>query len=241
VNSAPSIDRSASFLPRPTSDLRSLTSVPFFSLRSFTLIELLVVIGIISILLVAVIPVVNSLSKAGGRKAAINNLLGAIEQAHTQAIKDGQATYVVFPTFTAGSQATLDRYHHKSYAIFEDDPAAPTAPKQLTNWKTLPTGVALRSSGPAKLSDLTASTALSPAFTPTFGPDATATAVFQCIKFNSTGEVESPPSNVTLTVFEGFVNGATEVISGGKDGSGNPSAAESINIARLSGRAVSAQ
>jgi type II secretory pathway pseudopilin PulG len=202
--------------------------------------ELLVVIGIISVLLVAVIPVVNTLSKSSGRKAAISNLLGAIEQARIQAIKDGQATYVVFPTFTGGTQATLDRYHHKSYAIFEDDPANPTTPKLLTNWKTLQAGVALRSAGAGKLSDLTAASALTPAFTPTFGPESTATAVFRCIKFNSTGEVESPPSNVSLTVFEGYVNGTTEIATGSKDPSGNPLAAGSINIARLTGRAVSA-
>jgi len=101
--------------------------------------------------------------------------------------------------------------------------------------------VALRSSGNGNLPSLTASSALTPAFTPTFGPDTTATAAFQCIKFNSSGEVESPPNNVSLTVFEGYVNGTIEVITGSKDGSGNPSAAESINIAHLTGRAVSAQ
>ncbi len=51
---------------------------------AFTLIEMLVVIGIISILLVAVIPAVNSLSKSGGRKASISALLGAIEQTRAQ-------------------------------------------------------------------------------------------------------------------------------------------------------------
>lgn len=208
---------------------------------AFTLIELLVVIGIISVLLVAVIPVVSSLSKSGGRKAAISNLLGAIEQARTQAIKSGQATYVIFPAFTAATGPTLERYHHKSYAIFEDDPANPTTPKQLANWKTLPAGVALRSSGTGKLSDLTAASALTPSFTPAFTPESSATASFQCIKFNSSGEVESPPSNVVLTVFEGYVNGTTEVVTGSKDGTGNPLAAESINIARLTGRAVSAK
>lgn len=197
--------------------------------------------GIIAILLVAVIPVVNSLSKSGGRKAAISSLLGVIEQARTQAIKGGQATYVVFPTFTGGSQSTLERYHHKSYAIFEDDPATPAVPKQLTNWKTLPAGVALRSTGSGKLSDLSDTSTLAPSLTLNFGPEPAATCVFRCVKFAANGEVESPPNNVTLTVFEGYVNGTSEVITGSKDGSGNPSAAESIKIARLTGRAVSAQ
>src|SRR5205807_7976742 len=89
---------------------------------AFTLLELLVVIAIISVLLVAVIPAVNSFSKSSGRKGAISNLLGAFEQARAEAIKSGQATYVVFPTFASGtSQTTLDRYNYKSFAIFEDD------------------------------------------------------------------------------------------------------------------------
>src|SRR6188472_4764207 len=50
----------------------------------FTLIEMMVVIGIISIMLVAVIPIVSSLSKSSGRKGAVGNLLSAIEQARAQ-------------------------------------------------------------------------------------------------------------------------------------------------------------
>ena len=206
--------------------------------RAFTLIEMLVVIGIISILLVALIPAVNSLSKSSGRKAAVSNLLGAFEQARAQAIKDGQATYVVFPIFTSGTQATLDRYNYKSYAIFEDDPATPATPKQLTNWKTLPAGVALRAAGTTPLSSLSDPATLS--ITLTFGPDNTAKP-FKCLKFNSSGEVESPPSNVSIAIFEGYVNGGLEVITGSKDASGNPLATESINIARLTGRAVAVQ
>ena len=61
---------------------------------AFTLLELLVVIGIIAILMAMIAPAVTSLSKSNGRKAAIANLLGGIEQARAQAIADGQATYV---------------------------------------------------------------------------------------------------------------------------------------------------
>src|SRR6266571_1834156 len=103
--------------------------------HGFTLIELLVVIGIIVMALAALVPAVTSLSKSGGRRAARNSLLGGIEQARAEAIKSGQATYVVFPTFTSGTQSTLDRYNYRSYAIFEDDAANPGNVKQLTEWK----------------------------------------------------------------------------------------------------------
>ena len=206
--------------------------------RAFTLLELLVVIGIISILLVAVIPAIN-LTKSSGRKGAISNLLGAIEQARAEAIKTGQATYIVFPTFTIASQTTLDRYNYKSYAIFEDDPTTnPISQKQLTNWKTLPTGVAIRSkAGSSESITNLASTSTMFAFT----PEAGTTAAFYYIKFNANGEVELPPvppSNITLAVFEGFVDPTSaEVVTSTKDATGEPAARESITIARLTGRA----
>src|SRR5213595_4326861 len=109
--------------------------------RAFTLIEMLVVLGMIVILLSALVPAVTSLSKANGRKAAMANLLGGIEQARAEAIKSSQATYVVFPTFGAGTaQSILDRYNYRSFAVFEDDPLNPATPKQISGWKILPTG-----------------------------------------------------------------------------------------------------
>src|SRR5881392_1841348 len=179
--------------------------------RAFTLIEMLVVLGMIVILLSALVPAVTSLSKANGRKAAIANLLGGIEQARAEAINTSQATYVVFPAFGAGTaQSTLDRYNYKSYAIFEDNAANPGSVKQVTPWKALATGVALRAAGTAALANLapTASPTPTPPFT--FTPDTSATPVYQYLKFNSNGEVEAPAANVLLGVFEGFVNGTTE-------------------------------
>jgi len=201
---------------------------------AFTVLELLVVLGIIAIMLVALVPAVTSLSKAGGRRAALNSLLGGIEQARAEAIKSGQPTYVVFPTFTSGAQSTLDRYNYRSYAIFEIDLATGVA-KQLTDWKSFPAGVALRAAGTAALSNLADPATLTPPVTFTFNPDTSATP-FRCFKFNSNGEVQAPAANVLLAVFEGYVNNGSEVATT-KDGSGNPSAVEYLTVSQFTGRA----
>ena len=114
--------------------------------RAFTLVEMLIVMIIMLIALGALIPAVTSLSKSNGRQAATSNLIGAIEQARAEAINSGQPTYVVFPTTLSSTDPNLvQRYSYHSYAIFQDDPLNPTTPKQLSGWKTLPTGVSLRS------------------------------------------------------------------------------------------------
>jgi len=152
----------------------------------FTLLELLMVMGIIAIALAALVPAVTSLSKSSGRRAARDTLLGAIEQARAEAIKSGQATYVVFPTFTSGTQSTLDRYNYRSYAIFEDNAANPGNVKQLTDWKSFPAGVALRAAGTAALSNLADPATLTPVMSFNFTPDTSATP-FRCLKFDQNG------------------------------------------------------
>jgi prepilin-type N-terminal cleavage/methylation domain-containing protein len=198
--------------------------------RGFTLIEMLVVMMIILIALGALIPAVTSLSKSNGRQAATNNLIGAIEQARAEAIKSAQPTYVVFPTTLSSTDPNLvQRYSYHSYAIFEDDPLNPTTPKQLSGWKTLPTGVSLRSS-------ISSWSFASFQFTPVGSAQS-----FPFLKFNVNGEVEAPtapPANVLLGIFEGYVaSNSNEVITGGKDVNGNPLAAEYISVSRMTGRA----
>jgi prepilin-type N-terminal cleavage/methylation domain-containing protein len=214
---------------------RASAPPPAAALREcgFTLLELLIVVGIIAMMLVALVPAVTSLSKSGGRRAARDSLLGGIEQARAEAIKSAQPTYVVFATFGAGTApATLDRYNYRSYAIFENDPATGIA-KQLTDWKSFPTGVALRAAGTAALSNLSIWTP-PPSFT--FTPDTSASAAFRCFQFNSNGEVAVPPANVLLGVFEGFVDNGGEIATT-KDASGNPSAVEYIMVSQFTGRA----
>jgi type II secretory pathway pseudopilin PulG len=203
---------------------------------AFTLLELLIVMGIVFIALAALVPSITSLSKSGGRKAARNALLGGIEQARAEAIKSGQATYVVFPTFSSGAQSTLDRYNYRSYAIFADDAAHPGNVKQLTDWNSFPTGVALRAAGTAALSNLADPGSLTPPVTFSFPPDAGA-APFKCFKFNPNGEVQAPVTNILLGVFEGYIDGGAEIATT-KDGSGNPSAVEYVMVSQSTGRAV---
>jgi len=200
--------------------------------RAFTLIEMLVVMVIILIALGALIPAVTSLSKSSGRQAATNNLIGAIEQARAEAIKSGQPTYVVFPTTLSSTDPNLvQRYSYHSYAIFEDDPLNPATPKQLSGWKTLPTGVSLRSA-------ISSWSSASFQFTPVGSAQS-----FPFLKFDANGEVEAPvapPANVLLGIFEGYVaSNGSEVITGGNDGRNppNPLASEYVSVSRITGRA----
>jgi len=199
-------------------------------------LELLVVIAIISVLLVAVIPAVTSLSKSSGRKGAISLMLGTLEQARSLAIKDGRNTYVVFPAeYPAGTAATTDqnivsRYFYHSVGIFEDD-VDPTKPiVQVTEWKVLATGVSLRSD----ISDSGSSSKWAGASFP-FAPTKSSP-TFPFIKFNASGQVESPaPTNgqIQLRLFEGYVSGgASEHVTSAKNFD------ESITITTISGRPI---
>ncbi|MFL6515580.1 MAG: Tfp pilus assembly protein FimT/FimU [Chthoniobacterales bacterium] len=198
---------------------------------AFTLMELLVVMAIIAILLVAIVPAVTSLSKSSGRKAAMNNLMGAIDQARSLAIKDGESTYVAFADrLPKGSSTNLsDRYSYRSYAIFEDDAANPGSLKQIVAWRTLPVGISFRSGSLGYL----AKTKAFP-FTP---GGAGVTSSFPFLQFTANGEIDPActPSAVTgtvqIAVFEGFVDP--------KNGERDTNASkptETVAVNRLTGR-----
>ena len=212
-----------------SSEIRSLRraqKTPCAFNDAFTVLEILAVLTIVLILTALLTPAFISLTKSNGRKAAIGNLLGTIEQARTQAIKDGQSTYVVFATLGGGTaQAILDRYNYKSYAIFEDDPANPGTQKQLTQWSTLPAGVSLRSA-------ISSAPWVSASFA--FNPIGAAQS-FPYLKFNANGEVESPTvvsGSIQLKIFEGFVNGTSDKPTN------QSNFTEIINVAPNTGRAT---
>jgi prepilin-type N-terminal cleavage/methylation domain-containing protein len=200
---------------------------------AFTLLELLVVMGIIALLLAALIPTVN-ISKSTGRKGAVSNLVGAFEQARSLAIKDGRPAYVVLTTnLSSTDQNLVQRYSYRSYAIFEDeeDPAKPGTfkQKQSTEWKVLPTGVSLRS-------DISATPWVADIDFPFTPEGASKTEKFPYLKFNSSGQVDSPaPANgqIQLRIFEGYVSaGGSEHMTSSKNFD------ETITIGTVSGRST---
>ncbi|MEO5720647.1 MAG: type II secretion system protein [Chthoniobacterales bacterium] len=207
--------------------------------RAFTLIELLVVIGIIAIMLVALIPAVNSLSKSSGRKGAISNLTTIIEQARSLALADARSTYVAFATTLPGSPspAISDEYSYRAYAVFKDNANGAPHAIQVTKWQKLPEGISFRSqaelTGPGTCLTSDANTATTPfAFAPTAG---TITAPY--LQFDSTGSIVHPTSAapMRLIIFEGLVRDGNEVATA-QDSSQQP-VRDEVAIGRFNGRA----
>jgi type II secretory pathway pseudopilin PulG len=171
----------------------------------------MVVIAILILVAAFITPAMTSFSKSAGRKAVMGDLLGGIEQARTQALKDRRSTYVVFAAQPVGStssitdQTILGRYFYHSFAIFQDDPASAGNPKiQLTPWKVFATGVSLRSG----ISFAPWPYDIAFSFTP-----AQSNQNFPYLRFNANGEADVPgvvSGSISLGVFEGFVTGTSE-------------------------------
>ena len=208
---------------------------------AFSLVEILVVLAMIAVLLVALVPALKSFGGSSARKSTANILLSLIEQSRVQAIRDGRATYVVFPAAWSGSsgitdQAVLDRYFYKSAAIFEDAPDGSGTKVQVGGWKTFPSGVSLRSEIAFPAGNAT-SNAVWSADSFDFTPGLATGQQFPYMKFDQTGALVSPTayaagSPIHLRFFEGFVTGTyeTATTSTNKD--------EVIDIAPLTGRAT---
>lgn len=155
--------------------------------------------GIISLLLVVVIPVVSSLSKASGQKAAVSNVMNLLEQARTLAVSSGNATYVVF-----ADQTTPEKYRCKAYIVFKEDPQT-FSPVAITKWHFLPNGISFQPN-----SGLLKTPAATPAVKFTCpGEIGTTPVALPFLKFDASGMVASPtdPNILFANVFAGSVDG----------------------------------
>ncbi len=205
---------------------------------AFTLIELLVVIGILAILFVAVLPVVNSLSKSSGRKGAISNITSIIEQGRSLALTDARNTYVAFATALPGSAPPqmIQEYSYRAYAVFEDDATGSTK-LQVTRWQKLPTGISFRNQNESSGTG-TCLTSANNTTTVTFSfPPLGSTIDCPYLEFDSTGAIIQPAtvSPMRIVIFEGNVNGGNESPTA-RESTGEP-VRDEVQVEKFTGRA----
>ncbi len=171
----------------------------------FTLLELMIVIGIMTIMLVAIVPAVVSLSRSSGGKSAVSEVMNSVEQARSLALTSGSSTYVVF-----ADKTTTDHYRCRAYSIFKDDKTF--KPVAVTGWYFLPTGISFQTNsgllkpqaGTPKIAfpcprAIIANAASDP--TPVELP---------FLQFDSNGMVTTPTTTADIFVnfFSGFIDGS---------------------------------
>ena len=89
--------------------------------RGVTLVEMLVVMGIVGILMAIGIPSYKYVTNANRISAEINGLLGDLQFARSEAIKQGRTVSVCVSTDqTSCSTASPDLNWHKGWIVFSD-------------------------------------------------------------------------------------------------------------------------
>ena len=192
---------------------------------------MLVVLGIISVLLVAVIPAVTSISKSSGSKSAVSNFMNAVEQARSLAITSGSATYVVFADESLNSteSAAPDKYRAKAYIIFQEKNFVPVA---VSKWYFLPTGISF-------LPGAGLLTAKDPAIKFVCPGTVGTTAVeLPFLKFDPQGSVALPtdPTLLFVNFFSGFVGAGGQPTYTDSTQKTNQKF-DQVTVSRLTGRA----
>lgn len=108
----------------------------------FSLIEMLVVIAIMSIVMVAAIPILSN-TASSARQASREIIKAHLQQARAHAISSGNATAIAIPVLNTGSELgaraiTLFEveYDGDDYIVMNDPDTGQQA--QLQRWQTLP-------------------------------------------------------------------------------------------------------
>ena len=189
--------RLSSLIP---SSLNTLT--PRRPASAFTLVELLAVVGIMGLLAAVAVPALKGLTGSGGRKQALNQVMGALEIARNTAISTGTNAAVIFPdsTFASG-----DAYKYRSMAVVAWNTTNTNAPAAMVgSWIVLPQGIALL---PNSISALPQATNVSVRILTTNN-----TANYRAICFQSDGGLDEGQSSFPtngIAFFEGTVTGTT--------------------------------
>ena len=177
----------------------------------FTLLELLVVIGIMTLLLVALVPAVTSLSKSNNINTAGRMVANSLTVARSEAIN--QRTLIRFEVATNWPNDSAAAY--RKFTLVQHDVTTGTD-KQLTKWETLPDGLTFNPQDPTPGTGsyfFSVGQSQNPKLTS--GGQAITTTY---IEFSPTGALSATPVNnpVRLRLVQGYVSlPSTSVVSTG--------------------------
>ena len=187
----------SSLIPSPLNPLTPRRPAP-----AFTLVELLAVVGIMGLLAAVAVPALKGLTGTGGRKQALNQLMGALEIARNTAISTGTNAAVIFPDSSFGSG---DAYKYRSMAVVAWNATNSATPATMVgSWIVLPQGIALF---PNSISALPKANNVSVRILTT-----SSTGTYPGISFQSDGGLDltqSPLPTNGIAFFEGTVTGTT--------------------------------
>lgn len=172
---------------------------------AFTITEMLAVLAVLAVVAAATVPVLTSLSKGSSRRAAVSQVMSALDNARGLALSRNTVHYLVL-----ADTATHwpENFRCRAFAIFAEEFNAEANRYiclPVTPWTLLPEGISFDPT--AGVGEKTI-----------FNEDATKVKVFYqpagaqvevpCFKFNSLGTLEdlTDPDQACVRLFEGIVD-----------------------------------
>lgn len=204
----------------------------------FTLIELLIVIGIIAALTAIMIPATSGLLGSNGRKGAVANIMGTLEQARVAALESGATTYLVFWKRSFPQQ---DAFMVVREGTEADANAAGTIPPLvfLTGWRKVPQGVILHNVQGKSVMEVMPDGLKNEINAGTKLPSSPAITDLAAIEFNGFGQIQDPKNPDSLNIF---------IASGTRDAAGKQqlraasdddlTLVDQMTLSRFTGRAL---
>ena len=225
-----------SVAPLTPSSLNPL--IPSRPASAFTLVELLAVIGIMGLLAVVAVPALKGLTGSGGRKQALNQVIGALEIARNTAISTGTNAAVIFPD---SSFASGEAYKYRSMAIvtYSNSTIATNTSsnvsfeKLVSSWIVLPQGISFL---PAYLRTNTTTNMISVTASIQIPPKTNSTSI-TCpgVVFQSDGGLLDGGTNSIAGV--GFFEGTVDA-SGKTNPTSKMTNFETVRLTRYTGRTI---
>ena len=199
----------------------------------FSLIEMLIVMAIMSILLVAAIPVLSNTS-SNARQSSREIVKASLQQARAHAISSGNATAITIPILSTGSElgsraVTLFEVESSGsgYTVMTDADTGQEA--QLQRWQTLPGSFHFVSAADISGSDATVLDQTQTLQTAFKGENITC----HMIVFSPSGQIVFPVDEVNIVISQAVRQGSSLRLT---EKNGSDPVFEIFQVNRLTGR-----